>query len=70
LNPHAPCEAQDFKSCASASSATPAQNDFSSLDYLVSLVIREDITPSLEGFKTQSTPASVIIVALGRSQNG
>jgi hypothetical protein len=26
-NPHAPCEAQDFKSCASANFATPARLD-------------------------------------------
>ena len=38
-NPHARCQAQDFKSCASASSATPAPFLLNSLAGLLSICI-------------------------------
>jgi hypothetical protein len=57
-NPHAPYGAQDFKSCASASSATPAQNASRSLAGLTTNVIR-CVAVFLTGAKANSCTGGI-----------
>ncbi len=62
MNPHGPCEPQDFKSCASASFATPASNGINSLRGVMSAAL-------IRAGRTRSSAIGRLPAELSRSSS-